>query len=76
MVRYLNPINFIYQVFHDTAGWKNLETSMKCLQHMVEGCGKGEDIITRHTFKLQIFLGLFLVIKSEAMKIIYYLGSY
>lgn len=28
------------QVFHDTAGWKNLETSMKCLQHMIEGCGK------------------------------------
>jgi len=27
------------QIFHDTAGWKNLETSMKCLQHMVEGCG-------------------------------------
>jgi len=27
------------QVFHDTAGWKNLETSMKCLQCLVEGCG-------------------------------------
>ncbi|XP_033735448.1 uncharacterized protein LOC117323982 isoform X2 [Pecten maximus] len=27
------------QIFHDTAGWKNLETSMKCLQSVVEGCG-------------------------------------
>ncbi|CAG0913978.1 unnamed protein product [Notodromas monacha] len=27
------------QIFHDTAGWRNLETSMKALQHMVEGCG-------------------------------------
>ncbi|XP_060077620.1 uncharacterized protein LOC132557146, partial [Ylistrum balloti] len=26
------------QIFHDTAGWKNLETSMKCLQSVVEGC--------------------------------------
>lgn len=26
-------------IFHDTAGWKNLETSIKCLQYMVEGCG-------------------------------------
>lgn len=27
------------QIFHDTAGWKNLETSLKCLQFMVSGCG-------------------------------------
>ncbi|XP_033114382.1 uncharacterized protein LOC117114802 [Anneissia japonica] len=27
------------QIFHDTAGWKNLETWMKCLQCVVEGCG-------------------------------------
>jgi len=27
------------QIFHDTAGWKNLETSMKCFQEMVQGCG-------------------------------------
>ncbi|KAK7788464.1 hypothetical protein R5R35_012208 [Gryllus longicercus] len=27
------------QVFHDTAGWKNLETSLKCLQAMIDGCG-------------------------------------
>ncbi|PSN56963.1 hypothetical protein C0J52_10867 [Blattella germanica] len=27
------------QIFHDTAGWKNLETSMKCLQAMIDGCG-------------------------------------
>lgn len=26
-------------IFHDTAGWRNLETSMKALEHMVEGCG-------------------------------------
>ncbi|XP_015919136.2 uncharacterized protein [Parasteatoda tepidariorum] len=28
------------QIFHDTAGWKFLETSMKCLQFMVDGCGE------------------------------------
>ena len=28
------------QVFHDTAGWRNLETSIKCLEKMVEGCGQ------------------------------------
>ncbi|KAJ9574061.1 hypothetical protein L9F63_008587, partial [Diploptera punctata] len=27
------------QIFHDTAGWKNLETSLKCLQAMIEGSG-------------------------------------
>ncbi len=27
------------EVLHDTAGWRSLETSMKCLQRMVEGCG-------------------------------------
>ncbi|KAG8226262.1 hypothetical protein J437_LFUL004819 [Ladona fulva] len=27
------------KIFHDTAGWKNLETSMKCMQAMVDGCG-------------------------------------
>lgn len=27
------------QIFHDTAGWKNLETWMRCLQAVVEGCG-------------------------------------
>ena len=27
------------QIFHDTAGWKNLETSMKCLQAMIDGSG-------------------------------------
>ncbi|XP_063218137.1 uncharacterized protein LOC134528448 isoform X1 [Bacillus rossius redtenbacheri] len=27
------------QLFHDTAGWKHLETSLKGLQAMVEGCG-------------------------------------
>lgn len=27
------------EIFHDTAGWKCLETSMKALQAMVEGCG-------------------------------------
>ncbi|KAK4314086.1 hypothetical protein Pmani_014616 [Petrolisthes manimaculis] len=25
------------QIFHDTAGWRNLETSMKCLEHMING---------------------------------------
>lgn len=28
------------QIFHDTAGWKFLETSMKCLQCMIDGCGE------------------------------------
>lgn len=28
------------QIFHDTAGWKFLETSMKCLQFIVDGCGE------------------------------------
>ncbi|XP_074649284.1 uncharacterized protein LOC141904570 [Tubulanus polymorphus] len=28
------------QIFHDTAGWKCLETWMKCLQLVVEGCGQ------------------------------------
>ncbi|KAL8583744.1 hypothetical protein ACOMHN_000365 [Nucella lapillus] len=27
------------QIFHDTAGWKSLETYMKCLQSMIGGCG-------------------------------------
>ncbi|XP_077991642.1 uncharacterized protein LOC144445871 [Glandiceps talaboti] len=27
------------KIFHDTAGWKNLETWMKCLQCVIEGCG-------------------------------------
>ncbi len=27
-------------VLHDTAGWRHLETSMLCLQRMVEGCGE------------------------------------
>ncbi|XP_013398368.1 uncharacterized protein LOC106164872 [Lingula anatina] len=27
------------QIFHDTAGWKSLETWMKCLQCMLENCG-------------------------------------
>ncbi|XP_025103889.1 uncharacterized protein LOC112569974 [Pomacea canaliculata] len=29
------------QIFHDTAGWKSLETYMKCLQSVIEGCGYG-----------------------------------
>ncbi|XP_078313834.1 uncharacterized protein LOC111130281 [Crassostrea virginica] len=27
------------QIFHDTAGWKSLETWMKCLQSVVDNCG-------------------------------------
>ena len=30
---------FAENIFHDTAGWKNLETSMECLRRMVEGLG-------------------------------------
>ena len=25
------------QIFHDTAGWRNLETSMKALENMING---------------------------------------
>nr|XP_026694367.1 uncharacterized protein LOC113475084 [Ciona intestinalis] len=28
-------------IFHESAGWRHLETTMKCLQSMVEGCGRG-----------------------------------
>ncbi|XP_071081412.1 uncharacterized protein [Haliotis cracherodii] len=31
--------NSAEQIFHDTAGWKSLETWMKCLQAAIEGCG-------------------------------------
>ena len=27
------------QIFHETAGWRNLETSIKCLQYVIQGCG-------------------------------------
>ncbi|XP_068210771.1 uncharacterized protein [Palaemon carinicauda] len=27
------------QIFHDTAGWRNLETNMKCLENMIYGSG-------------------------------------
>lgn len=26
-------------IYHESAGWRHLETSMKCLQFMIEGCG-------------------------------------
>lgn len=29
----------ITQVYHDSAGWHHLETSVKCLQLMIQGCG-------------------------------------
>ncbi|XP_041353501.1 uncharacterized protein LOC121371570 [Gigantopelta aegis] len=29
------------EIFHDTAGWKSLETWMKCLQNMIEGSSYG-----------------------------------
>ena len=28
------------EILHDTAGWRNLESSMKCLQSLVNGCGQ------------------------------------
>ena len=28
-----------FQIVHDSAGWRHLETSMRCLQHVIEGCG-------------------------------------
>ena len=35
-----NPSNgSTKQIFHETAGWRHLETSMKCLQSVVNGCG-------------------------------------
>lgn len=27
------------EILHDTAGWRNLESSVKCLQSLVNGCG-------------------------------------
>ena len=34
------------KIFHETAGWRHLETSMKCLQSIIHGCGQsfGENI--------------------------------
>lgn len=29
------------QIFHESAGWRNLETSVKCIQSMINGCTKG-----------------------------------
>lgn len=39
ILSFLQRTNDAAQIFHDTAGWKNLETSMKALQSMIEGCG-------------------------------------
>merc|ERR1711963_468024 len=27
------------QIFHESAGWRNLETAVKCIQAMIDGCG-------------------------------------
>ena len=27
------------QIFHESAGWRNLETAVKCIQSMIDGCG-------------------------------------
>ncbi|GAB1608917.1 uncharacterized protein LOC115226077, partial [Argonauta hians] len=35
------PCNSSEKIFHDTAGWKSLETWMKCLQSVIVGCGTG-----------------------------------
>uniref|UniRef100_T1JGS2 TOG domain-containing protein n=1 Tax=Strigamia maritima TaxID=126957 RepID=T1JGS2_STRMM len=41
------------QIFHDTAGWKFLETSMKALQSMVDGCGQQfEEFVTQELIDL------------------------
>ena len=29
------------QIFHESAGWRNLETSVKCIQSMINGCTNG-----------------------------------
>ena len=34
-------LQFSGEIFHDTAGWKNLETSMKCLEQIIEQCSAG-----------------------------------
>ncbi|KAL0266896.1 UNVERIFIED_CONTAM: hypothetical protein PYX00_009320 [Menopon gallinae] len=34
-----NRANDAVQVFQETAGWKNLETNLRALQCMIEGCG-------------------------------------
>ncbi|CAI9744392.1 XP_029652912.1uncharacterized protein LOC115226077 [Octopus vulgaris] len=35
----LSRCNSAEKIFHDTAGWKSLETWMKCLQSVIVGCG-------------------------------------
>ncbi|XP_075223588.1 uncharacterized protein LOC142325568 [Lycorma delicatula] len=45
----------IVQKFHETAGWKNLETSMLCLQSMVQGCGSNFQIFIDHELLSLIF---------------------
>ncbi|KAG1649724.1 hypothetical protein GQR58_028719 [Nymphon striatum] len=46
------------EIFHDTAGWKFLETSMKCLQFMIVGCGSQfQEMINQELLDL-IFVAL------------------
>ncbi|BFZ12449.1 hypothetical protein BsWGS_15488 [Bradybaena similaris] len=41
------------QIFHDTAGWKSLETYMKCLQSVIFGCGnKFNDFVDQELLDL------------------------
>lgn len=36
----LQPKNSKIGIFHESAGWRFLETTMKCLKSMIEGCGE------------------------------------
>ncbi|CAB4037342.1 Leishmanolysin-like peptidase, partial [Paramuricea clavata] len=41
------------QIVHESAGWRHLETSMRCLQHVIEGCGPSfSKYITKELLKL------------------------
>ena len=35
-----NDLSGKSKIFHESAGWRFLETTMKCLRCMIEGCGK------------------------------------
>eukprot|EP00117_Sycon_ciliatum_P041204 scpid24062/ scgid2286/ len=46
------------QILHDTAGWKALESSMKCLSAMVKGCGVRFDPYIDQSFLDLIYIAL------------------
>jgi hypothetical protein len=45
----------VNQIFHDTAGWKGLDTGMRCLCCVVDGCGTDFDTFIDNDFLQLIF---------------------